>query len=386
MVGSPYRGYTRSMARTVCESSLRPDWLTRTFKSASSHHQQEVWELVQSQVARLEPNIDWEQTNSSRHFETCFKHECGVRFELAGLDAERNKGLSVVTLTGEYWGLASVYEQMRLIEEFESFKGGYHWTRLDAQVTTLNPAQSAEQICDDVERRVLWVKGYQGWKCEGLRNVDGEPVNGLSAVFGSPTSDRRAESYNKAAEQNWDTPARRDEVRLRGDWAERHMADIASGIAGASCENEALSAYVTRTSNTIAQHMQYLDITGTPKPRPKDWARGKSAPQWWKDTLMTEHKPLKKSRKVQSDVWERMRHMKMQWGPTFIEACAALVKEGHAESVEQAAVDIAMGMLQGQRQEHIDRVVEGLPKDLQQSFRDEMYVAGNRAAVHSEFC
>ena len=348
-------------------------------------HQQSVWDLVQGAVARLEPNSDWEQTFASRHFEVCFTHELGVRFEMSSLEAQRNRGLAVVNFTGTYFGLSSVYEQMRLFQELHEFKGGYHFTRLDAQVTTLNPSQSAEQIVEDVENYRLWVKGYKGWKPEGLRDLEGQPVKGMSAIFGSPTSDRRAISYNKAAEQGWDTAARRDEVRLRGDWAERHVADIANAIAGAACENEALDAYQLKTSAAIAQHMQYLDITGTPKPRPKDWARGKEAPAWWTETLETEHKPLQKTRKAKSDVWDRFLHMKKQYQPTFIEACAELVKAGRSDGLHQAAVDLSMALLQGAKDEHVDRVVDRMPQDMRQAFRDDLHTAADVAAAHAEF-
>ena len=340
--------------------------------------------MVQTHVARLDPNVDWEISMASRHFERCFKHDAGVRFECSSTNSGRNAGLSVVTFTGKYFALASVYEQMRAIEHLHQFKGGYHWTRLDAQVTTLNPDQTAEEIVDDVQRKVLWMKSYQGWEPKGLRDHAGDPVNGLSSCFGSPTSDRRATSYNKGAEQKWDTPARRDEIRLRGDWAEKHMDAIATAITGATSENEAVAQYVKTTSATIAQHMQYLDITGTPTPRPKDWARGKTAPKWWNDTLETEHKPLLKTRKVESDVWERMSHMRTQWAPTWAEAAAQLWKEGKADSIEQAYFDLAMSMLQRLKPEHVERVLETLPKDMQLPFAKDLIEAGNAAAVHWE--
>lgn len=340
--------------------------------------------MVQTHVSRLDPNTDWEILTASRHFETCFKHPAGVRFEAASIDAQRNHGLSSVTFSGQYFALASVYEQMRLISHLNAFKGGYHWTRLDAQVTTLNPSQSAEQIVEDVEAQVLWVKGYQGWKPEGLRGIDGKPVNGMSVIFGAPSSDRRAESYNKAAEQKWPIPARRDEVRLRGDWAERHMAEIATAITGAGSENEAVKAYGEKTAATIAQHMQYLDLKGAPLPRPQNWARGMKPPKWWKETLETEHEPLQKNRKAESDIWERMAHMRTQWAPTWAEACAQLWVEGKADSMEQAAFDLSASMLQHLKPEHVQRVLEKLPHDMQGPFLDDMNRAADSAAVHRE--
>lgn len=372
------------MAQMPCESSLRPDWLTRTFKSATERHQQQVWDLVQVHTEKISDGRDWEVSNASRHFERCFRHECGVRFEASGLQAERNAGLSVVSFTGTYWALSSVYEQMALIEHLFKFKGGYHWTRLDAQITTLNPTQTAEQICTDVEEGRLWIKGYSGWQAQGLRDINGEIIDGASACFGAATSNKRATSYNKAAEQKWPTPARRDEARLRNDWADQHMTAIATAITGARSENEAVEALQSQTAACIAQHMQYLDLTGQPKPRPKNWARNAKPPKWWSETLETEIEPVRLKRRLKNDVFERIAHMRMQWAPTWAEACAEMVVSGRSDSVQQASFDLAQQMLSGLRPEHVQRVLEGLEPEHQDLVLQELMDAADAAAVHAE--
>ena len=372
------------MAQTPCESSLRPDWLAASFRSASEAHRQKVWALVQESVERVAPGMDWKAGAPSRHFENCFQHELGVRFESSPLESDHMAGHSVVNYQGTYFALSSVYEQMRLFEQLLKFKGRYHWTRLDCQVTTLNPSQSAEQIVTDIEQRRLWIKGYQGWRPSGLRNIDGEEVNGLSAHFGAPVSDRQATSYNKGAEQKWETPARRDETRLRGEWAEVHTDVIATAVAGAASENEAIEAYQRATSAVIAQHMQYLDITGTPIPRPKNWARGRKAPKWWNETLETKHEPLKLNRRPKSDVFERIAHMRMQWAPTWAEACAEMFVSGRSDSVEQASFDLAQQMLSGLRPEHVQRVLDGLDEEHQAVVLEMLMKAADEAAIHAE--
>lgn len=372
------------MAQMPCESSLRPDWLTVSFRSASEKHRLKVWEFVQQSVERCVEGMDWNTTLASRHFESCFQHELGVRFETSPLDSEHNAGVSVVNYQGQYFGLSSVYEQMRLLEQLLKFKGRYHWTRLDVEITTLNPSQSAEQIVKDVEEKRLWVKGYQGWRPAGLRTFDGSAVNGLSAHFGASSSDRQATSYNKAAEQGWDIEARRDETRLRGPWAETHTDAIATAIAGAASENQAIEAFQRSCGAVIAQHMQYLDITGTPIPKPKDWARGKKAPKWWSETLETTVEPARLNRKPSRDIDERIAHMRMQWSPTWAEACAERYASGRAESVQQASFDLAQAMLSGLRPEHVQRIVDRYPIAEREALMAELMKAANEAAVHDE--
>lgn len=374
------------MTQLPCESSLRPDWISVSFRSATEKHRKQVWQIAQDHVAHVADDIDWETGAPSRHFEDCFRHDIGARFETSPCEAPLNGGTSVLTFTGRYFALSSVYDQMRLLEHLISFKGRYHFTRLDCQVTTLDPSQSAEQIVTDVRQKTLWVKGYRGWEARGLENINGEATNGLSACFGAPSSDRNATSYNKAAEQGWDTPARRDEVRLRGEWAEAHAVALGTAIAGAATENEAIEAYQRETSAAIAQHMQYLDLKGQPIPRPKDWARSAKKPKWWSETLEQEHTPLKLSRKPEADCEERFRHMKKQWSRTFAEVVANRVATGRAEHADQALYDAAMELFSHAKHEDVLEAALGLPEEQRDEFIRQVLEWADKAAMHAELC
>ena len=329
--------------------------------------------------------MDWDTQAASRHFEQCFRHEVGARFETSPLDAPRNAGLSVITFSGLYFALSSVYQQMALFRDLYDFKGRYHFTRLDCQVTTLNPSQSAEQIVTDVREGRLWVKSYRGWEPRGLTDLNGKPTGGLSACFGAPTSDRNATSYNKAAQQKWDTPARRDEVRLRGDWAEQHTERIATAIAGASSEDDAIEAYQRETANAILQHMQYLDLTGQPIPRPKDWARGRKKPKWWSETLDQQFEPVKLPRKKENECWKRFEHKCKQYTRTDLECAVDLVASGRSEGVQQAFFDLAQLMLSKASPADLQAACEGLPEDKREEFLALLVQAADAGAIHAEF-
>jgi hypothetical protein len=162
------------------------------------------------------------------------------------------------------------------------------------------------------------------------------------------------------------------------------MNILATSITGASSENAAIELYQQACSQAISQHMQYLDITGTPKPRPKNWARGLHKPKWWSETLEQQHEPVKLNRKPKSDVFERIAHMRMQWAPTWAEACAQMVLEGRSDSVEQASFDLAQTMLSGLRPEHVQRVIDKLEPSDRQRALDDLMRAADAAAVHAE--
>jgi len=373
------------MAQAPCESSLRPDWIGISFKSATESHRQQVWQLIQHHVAEVADDMAWEQASNSRFFESCFRHEIGARFESSSINSATNAGLSVINLSGSYWALSSVYAQMKFLNHVHNFKGRFHYTRLDAQVTTLEPTQSAEQICTDVAERRLWVRGYQGWKQEGLRDLDGNVIDGASACFGSPMSNRRATSYNKGAEQGWKVPARRDEVRLRNEWAEQHTSAICEAIAGASSETDAIDAYVKTTSAAIAQHMQYLDITGTPIPKPKNWARGKVAPKWWNETLEQEITPITLNRKPQNDCWKKLDHASDQYGRTAFECICDLLASGRSAHPAQALYDVSRVLISKVKEEDIIAAAQLLPEEQRRDFVNLMAECKNQAAEHLEF-
>ena len=372
------------MAQTPCESSLRPDWLGVSFKSASPRHQQQLLDFLQSIPESIAPDLHWKQGSGSKHFERVFTHDLGLRIEFTPISPSPTSGSTLINCSGLYFSVSSVYEQMKLFEQLHQYKGRYHYTRLDAQVTTLNPEQSAEQIVDDVVAGQLWIKGYKGFKPDGVRDINGEPTGGLSACFGSPQSDRKATSYNKGAQQTWDTPARRDEVRLRGEWAERHTADIATAIAGASSENEAIDAYVSGTRTAIVQHMQYLDITGQPKPRPKNWARNAKTPKWWTDTIEQQITPVTLNRKPESGIEVRFGHMKTQWARIFAEYVTHRCATGMSDSFHQSIIDTGLQLFQYAKEDDVDQMLLDLPEADRAFFKAAWEGSVAVAATHSE--
>ena len=162
------------------------------------------------------------------------------------------------------------------------------------------------------------------------------------------------------------------------------MNILATAISGAASEDAAIEAYQSACAQAIAQHMQYLDLSGQPIPRPKDWARTSKRPKWWNETLEQQHEPVKLTRKPKSDVFERIAHMRMQWAPTWAEACAQMVVEGRSDSVAQASFDLAQTMLSGLRPEHVQRVIDSVPEAEREGLLTSLMEAADAAAVHAE--
>ena len=76
--------------------------------------------------------------------------------------------------------------------------------------------------------------------------------------------------------------------------------------------------------------------------------------------------------------------MRMQWAPTWAEACAQLVVEGRSDTVQQASFDLAQQMLSGLRPEHVQRVIDGLEPAEREPLMEALMKAADAAAVHTE--
>ena len=373
------------MAQAPCEASLRPDWLTTSFRSASTDHLNGVFALAQDIAAAVPGDGDFQESSGGKHFSVGFSSAKGVAFMAtppgSGL---HNEGISVIHLQGTWWANASSEHQMQALEELNDFEGRYRFTRLDTQVTTLEPEKTAEQVLEDVAAGRLWVKGYNNWKPDGVRDINGQPSKGVTVYFGSPTSNKRIRTYNKAAEQGWLMEARRDEVQLRQDWANTHTQLLAKAIAGAPTAQAAYTAYQQACSALIAQHMQYLDITGVPHPRPKNWARGRKAPKWWAETLSQDFEPVLLSRRVTDDLEEKMSHLVNQYGRIGAAWMAKRVLEGKSSSLSQATYDLGLRMLQKLSNEDLEELVSDLPKAKRAAFLKAATASAPVGASHSE--
>ncbi len=130
--------------------------------------------------------------------------------------------------------------------------------------------------------------------------------------------------------------------------------------------------------------MQYLDITGTPIPKPQNWARGKKAPQWWSETLEQEFTPVKLNRKAEEDIETRFAYMKSQWARTFAEYLGYRVRSGKSDSFLQSSIDTSLQLLQHAKADDVLRVAEGLPEEHRAAFIAAYEGSIDLAASHSE--
>ena len=373
------------MAQIPCEASLRPDWLSISFKTHTKRSQQALFDWAQKVSERYCPSGDWNELNSSRYFDRAFQFSNGMRFDSSPQTSSKNAGLSLLTFSGEFWALSSIQQQIRLLDELMHRKDRFHFTRLDVQLTTLNPSQSAEQVVQDVEDERLWIKGFNTYEAKGVKDINGQATKGLSACFGSPSSNRRATSYNKQAEQKvWPQPARRDEVNLLSDWAEAHTVKLATAVAGARSETEAIGAFQRTCSATLAQHMQYLDITGVKKPRPKNWARGRKPPAWWREDLDQVVDPVTVSRKPQTDIEVRFGHMETQWSRTWAEYLCWRVATGKSRNFAQSVVDAGFRLFAHAKEEDVLKYAQDLPEEAQKELLEIFNDSVASAVIHTE--
>jgi hypothetical protein len=160
-------------------------------------------------------------------------------------------------------------------------------TRLDAQITVLNPEVDALALLGMVERQEVWPLGYGRGQAYCERSHGGQIVGPVTQYFGATDSDRRARVYDKAGEQGWDVPAVRFEVQLRGahasgtfaELARRCKADRYDGMMLVTAENGLVR-------DVVGTGLDFRDTTRwADGERPKNWAQFAPTPAWWEAVL-----------------------------------------------------------------------------------------------------
>ena len=241
-----------------CQESRRIDYATAVFFSATPTHQREVFEFALDVGEELS-DFAFMERGQSPHFDRVFCNDMGTRIELTevGSTNSRNPGMTVLTLPGAAFYCSEVSSWVTQLWRLTQ-KDGFRWfSRLDLQNTELDPQWDADRVFKAVDDRKVWVKGFS--RCRPYREADaaGNCPDGLTIYWGSPRSEKQGRSYDKAKQLGWKTPAIRDEIQLRGDWAHstgRALAEALHNSFGSAAMGEAVEQLVAGSLN---QHWQY---------------------------------------------------------------------------------------------------------------------------------
>lgn len=273
------------------------DYASLTYVSPSPRHQQQVFDACISLGEEIESSWDWAEAGRSAHYGRCFTHPTGMRVEFTELDAGsgRNPGSTLLTIPGACFYLQDTAHQMLMLWKAVSQDGFKWFTRLDFQNTELDPEWDMERVHQGVIYGLLWVKGHRSYEPRGELMSGGICPDGRTVYWGSSRSERRGRSYDKGRESEWDIPAIRDEVQLRGEWAHSYGRELVKALR-APVDSVAMSKSVEElTVKALNQHMQYWELNGADPRTDKNWTRKAKPADWYTARIGKPSEPLKKA-------------------------------------------------------------------------------------------
>lgn len=302
-----------------CQARRGIDYASAVYVSATEKHQREVFEHCLSLGEEIDSSWSWSESGRSAHFGRCFTHPTGMRVELTehGKQAGRNPGMTLISLPGACFYLQESEQQMLMLWKLVTQDGFKHFSRLDFMNTELEPEWDMERVHQGVVDGLLWVKGHRSYEPRGEVAADGSCSTGRTLYWGSPRSERRGRTYDKAKQSEWKTPAIRDEVQLRGDWAHsygRQLRESLRGPGGSAAMNHSVEELTVKALN---QHLQYWETNGADPSTDKNWTRKAKPADWYAERIGKPSQPLRKAPKVPLDLESTTDWGVRQYGRTF---------------------------------------------------------------------
>ena len=292
------------------------DWSTLVYTRSERRAFQKCFDGISLAINKAFPSCCFREGGGSPHYEHVFLHDIGIRIELTPPDSgfNRNKGSICVQLPGAFFYLLPGSTMGETFQALTGLKGFTHFTRLDFQVTEMNPSVTAEEVALGGEEGRYWVKGAKKWRTYADRRPGGEMEDGISLYWGSARSDKLGRTYNKAAEPpRWKSPAIRDEVQLRGQWAKTHGEFLVKELSGSMTQAERLAVMAKNASGALSQHLMYYELGNVPA-SDKNWARTAKPASWYLERLGKPSEPVEKGIKEPLDLDRAVESALRQYG------------------------------------------------------------------------
>ena len=357
--------------------SCRLDALSVTYRTPTTDSFEEILDFGYQLNSYVDDSRPLRVAGTGRHFTHVFRGGGLVVLEATppvttdgSINEARNAGVVSLTLNGQFFGACDASERAALLLQVRRQSGFYHCTRMDAQLTIVDPKVTAEDIVRQVEEGRLWAARFQTQRVYGSRNRDGLFTEGVTQYWGGKGSDLIARSYDKAAEQGWEQPAVRHELQLRGDRANDRFIQLQGALAR---QETAPPLFLTAEGETVkamlSQDLDYRD-TGrwAGKAKPKNWAQSAPTPGWWKEAVGEARDSFEYSKRPKTDLDQTFEAFLDQYGRKFalkcikdavnsdelvdevvmgaFLECVKRTKEGDAQAIAQELAGVELGAIQ----------------------------------------
>lgn len=196
--------------------SCRCDSLTCSYKLPTPEHCDDLLNLGWQLGYFVMPTGVMQPPRGARLFEKAFHHDSGVYIELTPPTSMRsNAGTGILTVPGSVLAALDAKERLDLYIELYSLEGFYRCTRIDTQLTVLDPPVSIYEFLDQVNDGNIWAKGFSSGQPHARYDRMGRIVAPPTWYWGAADSPTRIRVYDHGAKHEWPMPSLRIEVQQR---------------------------------------------------------------------------------------------------------------------------------------------------------------------------
>ena len=309
------------------------------------------------------------------------KHAAEVRDHCSGISVElthpdsprRNAGLGIISIPGQVFAALSIEERVMMYRDIRNWRGYYRCTRIDTQLTVLDPPLTSGQFCDAVMNGEIWPKHFSTAMPYGQRNRAGEWREPPTQYFGTPESPTRARVYRHGAKLGWDQEDLRFEVQQRKRNADDTFRALCKMTASEDISEPLfLVNEATLCKNVLMEKLDLRDTTGIDrKELAGHWLRKAPRVEWYHDLVNAPEAPVERSARPLPSLNKSVNAMSDQYGGNAGAWLMRVMAEEGA-TLKQASETLAMRLISRMKDSHRARAKEGLTP-AQQAKIDKLY-------------
>ena len=196
--------------------SCRVDYGAWSFKLPTPQRCDDLLQLGWNLGHHVLPRGDMSEPRPSRLYQWAFLHDSGVTVEFTEPGSgKRNEGTGLLTVPGSVFAALDRPERIALYREVYLFEGYYRCTRIDTQLTVLNPPVNIYSFVDACQNGDIWAKGFSTGQPFTQLDRAGKHRIAPTWYFGTPDSPTRARIYDHGVKHDWSVESLRLEVQQR---------------------------------------------------------------------------------------------------------------------------------------------------------------------------
>lgn len=368
--------------------SCRVDYGTWSFKLTTLQSCEDLlnfgWQIGHHVLQRGEMH----GPRTGRLFSEVWSHDSGVQVEFTPPDSDkRNAGTGILTVPGSVFAALDSSERVALYLEIHSYEGYYRCTRLDTQLTVLQPPVNIFRFVRDCNSGLIWPKGYSASMPYQEMDRAGNFRKPPSMYWGTPDSPSRIRVYDHGAKWEWPVETLRFEVQQR----KRNADDTFRALVNAvKAEVDTQPLFLAGEANLVkAVKREKADLRDTTDVDREalggKWLRKAPRLKWYAELVDAPGAPVERTARPVPTLGQSMDASIDQYGGNIGAWCLqTMALEGC--TFKQAAEAYVLRAVGKMTDVHRQRAKTGLTEDQQRQL-DKLYAKytteASRMAEHS---